>query len=202
VAAARLSKWLDGFADRHGALATTATEDRVTVTAADGSTAWITVPFPPFDGQAPRTLTQLQLHVSRPRRIGVLLVRRGGYAAGVFDGTTLISSKVGSSYVQGTTKAGGWSQQRYARRRSNQATAAFAEAADVAARILLPDLNRLDAVICGGDRTAVATVLSDPRLTPLQQLVAGQFLSVPDPRLRVLQASPAQFLAVQIQIHP
>jgi hypothetical protein len=180
VAAARLSKWLDGFADRHGALATTATEDN----------------------QGPRTLTQLQLHVSRPRRIGVLLVRRGGYAAGVFDGTTLISSKVGSSYVQGTTKAGGWSQQRYARRRSNQATAAFAEAADVAARILLPDLNRLDAVICGGDRTAVATVLSDPRLTPLQQLVAGQFLSVPDPRLRVLQASPAQFLAVQIQIHP
>jgi hypothetical protein len=202
VAAARLSKWLDGFADRHGALATTATEDRVTVTAADGSTAWITVPFPPFDNQGPRTLTQLQLHVSRPRRIGVLLVRRGGYAAGVFDGTTLISSKVGSSYVQGTTKAGGWSQQRYARRRSNQATAAFAEAAEVAARILLPELNRLDALICGGDRTAVATVLSDARLTPLQQLVAGQFLSVPDPRLRVLQASPAQFLAVPIQIHP
>ena len=37
-------------------------------------------------------------------------------------GATLESSKVDSSYVQGTTKAGGWSQQRYARRRANQAT--------------------------------------------------------------------------------
>ena len=93
----------------------------------------IEVPFPPLDGTR---LADLLVHVKRPRRVGVLLVRRGGYAAGVFAGTTLESSKVGSSYVQGTTKAGGWSQQRFARRRANQASAAFAEAADVAVRIL------------------------------------------------------------------
>jgi hypothetical protein len=202
VPSVRLAKWLDGFADRHGALATTATAERVTVTAANGSTAWITVPFPPFDSQAPRTLTQLQLHVSRPRRIGVLLVRRGGYAAGIFDGSTLVSSKVGSAYVQGTTKAGGWSQQRYARRRSNQSQAAFAEAADVAVRILLPEADRLDGLVCGGDRPAVRSVLADPRLAPLQALVVGPYLAVGDPKLRVLQATPEQFRVVHIAIHP
>ena len=40
--------------------------------------------------------------------------------------------------MQGTTRAGGWSQKRFARRRENQAHAAFADAADTAARVLLP----------------------------------------------------------------
>ena len=151
----------DGFADRHGPLSTEATSERVTVTAADGSVAWITVPFPPFDPDSPRTLTRLQLHVAADRRIGVLLVRRGGYAAGIFIGSKLVSSKVGSGYVQGTTKAGGWSQQRYARRRSNQAHAAFAEAADIAARILLPESARLDGIVCGA---------IDPPCEPFSQI--------------------------------
>ena len=202
VAAARLSKWLDGFADRHGPLSTEATPERVTVTAVDGSVAWITVPFPPFDPNSPRILTRLQRHVAADRRIGVLLVRRGGYAVGIFVGSKLASSKVGSAYVQGTTKAGGWSQQRYARRRSNQAQAAFAEAAELAARILLPESDRLDGIICGGDRPAVRSVLADPRLAALQSLVTEPYLAVGDPKLKVLQGTPEQFRVVQIAIHP
>lgn len=163
---------------------------------------WIEVPYGPWDFTGPRPLTTLQLHLAEPRRIGVLLVRRGGYAAGVFDGRTLVSSKVGSSYVQGTTKAGGWSQQRYARRRDNQSKAAFAEAAEVAVRILLPVLDSLVAMVCGGDKTAVATTMSDPRLAPLLPLRTGPFLPVPDPRLKVLQATPDQFLLVNLAIHP
>lgn len=205
--AARLPKWLDNFADRHGGLQTRLTPDdvspeQVVVSAADGSTVWIGVPFRPWLPTASRPLTSLQLHLNQPRRIGVLLVRRGGYAAGVFDGTTLVSSKVGSGYVQGTTKAGGWSQQRYARRRANQARHAFAEAAEVAVRILLPEAGRLAALICGGDKAAVEAALSDPRLAPLAPLRTPPFLAVGDPRLRVLQATPEQFLAVDLLIHP
>ena len=70
-----------------------------------------------------------------------MLVRRGGHAVGVFRGAELLASKVDSSYVQGTTKAGGWSQQRYARRRANQSRAAFADAATTAVRVLLPTLT-------------------------------------------------------------
>ena len=165
------------------------------LTAADGALAEIEVPFPPLTGGR---VADLLAHVARPRRVGVLLVRRGGHAAGVFVGRTLESSKVGSSYVQGGTKAGGWSQHRYARRRANQAAAAFAVAADVAARVLLA--APLDAVVLGGDRGAVRAVLTDPRLAPLEPLVTGAWLDVKDPKLRVLAATPEQFLAVRITV--
>jgi hypothetical protein len=202
VDARRLSKWLDGFADRHGPIVAELDGDQVSLRAADGSRAWIEVPFPPLAVVAGRVVTSLLVHAAVARRVGVLLVRRGGYAAGVFHGRELISSKVGSSYVQGTTKAGGWSQQRYARRRGNQAKAAFAEAADVAVRILLPEKDDLDQLVLGGDRAGSAAALEDVRLAPLVQLPRGRFLAGPDPRLRVLQATPDQFLSVQIRLLP
>jgi hypothetical protein len=191
----RLYRWIDGFADRHGPFERAVTPTLVTLTAADGSRAEIDVPFPPLDGTR---VADLLAHVARQRRVGVLLVRRGGYAAGVFLGAALESSKVGSTYVQGGTKAGGWSQQRYARRRANQAGAAFAEAADVAVRIL--GGAALDAVVLGGDREAVRSVLADRRLAPLQARVTGRWLDVKDPKLRVLSATPEQFLAVRIGV--
>jgi hypothetical protein len=57
-------------------------------------------------------------------------------------------------------------------------------------------------VVSGGDRAAVEAVLGDPRLQPLRPLVADRFLAVPDPRLRVLQATPDQFRAVLIDLEP
>src|ERR1700722_9821387 len=118
VASVRLAIWLTGFRDRHGEIQVRRSDNTVQLSAEDGSTASIEVPFPPLAGgradglpdgpdEADDVLAALIAHVERPRRIGVLLVRRGGYAAGVFEGTELTSSKVGSSYVQGTTKAGG-----------------------------------------------------------------------------------------------
>jgi hypothetical protein len=116
----------------------------------------------------------------------------------VFDGPDLVASKVGSSYVQGGTKAGGWSQQRFARRRANQASAAFAEAADVAARVLAGE--HLDALVAGGDREAVRAVLADRRLAHLQPV--GRWLEVKDPKLKVLASMPEQFRSVHIRLDP
>jgi peptide subunit release factor 1 (eRF1) len=134
--------------------------------------------------------------------VSVLLVRRRAHAVGVFAGSDLLTSKVDSTYVQATTRAGGWSQQRYARRRTNQARAAFANAADTTARILLPYAAQLDALICGGDRAAVEAVLDDPRLRTLADLRRRPFLSTPEPRLRILQATPEQFQAVHVTLEP
>ena len=195
MATGRLLRWIDGFADRHGPYTPAVTPALVSLTAADGAVAAIEVPFPPLDGTR---IADLIAHVKRERRVGVLLVRRSGYAVGVFTGADLESSKVDSTYVQGTTKAGGWSQQRYARRRANQASAAFAEAADVAARILLA--GHLDAVIAGGDRAAIRAVLADRRLTGLEPLVRPPWLAIKDPKLRVLTATPEQFLTVRITL--
>lgn len=198
VPAERLAGWLARFADRHGPPSSTVDADRrsVILTAPDGAIAILDVPFPPLPPGA-----DLLDHVTRSRSVGVLLVRRGGFAAGVFAGRQLRASKVGSAYVQSRTKAGGWSQQRFARRRANQARDLYEAAAAIAAQTLLPRLADLDAVITGGDKAGLAYVLADPRLEPLRPLVENRVLTVPDPRLAVLASTPEQFLAVRIDLN-
>jgi VLRF1 release factor-like protein len=195
VAPERLDRWLAGFGDRHGTVTYDVTSASVTVSAEDGSLAVVDVPFAPL---TELTREALITHVLADHRLGVLLVRRGGYGAGVFAGSRLVDSKVGSRHVQGTTKAGGWSQQRYARRRDNQAREAFAAATEVAVRIL--GSARLEALVCGGDRRAVDTVLEDPRLKDLAGLVRPPFLGVPDPKQRVLEQAGADARAIRIEL--
>ncbi len=200
VAPERLERWLAGFAARHGATSYSADPGTVTVTAADGTVARCAVPFPPLDVDPDLPFGGLVGHAVVGRRVGVILVRRGGYAAGVFDRDRLVRSKVGARLVQGRTAAGGQSQRRFARRRQKQAREAFEEAADVVVRIVVPLQESLEAVVLGGDRAAVAEVMRDQRLATLARLVVPPHLAVPDPRLTVLKNTPASFRAVRITL--
>jgi hypothetical protein len=193
VSPERLQRWLDGFAARHGHVSRTAEEGAVRLTAQDGAVAEVVVPFPPLEGG-------LVEHVLRDRRVGVLLVRLGGCAVGVFDGPRLVASKVTTRQVHGRSAAGGQSQQRFARRREGQVRVALEASADTAVRVLLPEVATLDAVVVGGERTAVDAVLADRRLEPLRPLVTGRLLDGPDPRLKVLEASYDQLRAVEIRV--
>lgn len=227
VAPERLERWLGKFIERHSVEQpapedSSTTQDRtlpvphpagtdagagyrydasaevVSVVAPDGTRAECRVPFPPLSVNDALPYGGLIEHVTIDRRVGVLLVRLGGYAAGIFEGRKLVVSKVGSRRVQGRTSAGGWSQQRFARRREKQAREACKAAADVVARIVLPHANVLDAVIVGGDRRAVTQVLDDSRLAPLRARVVPPHLHVPDPKLAVLQRAPEDFRSVRI----
>ena len=87
--------------------------------AADAARAQVVVPTwleseepGPFDPEALAGLAPA---------FGVLLLRRAGYAVAAFEGGTVAEKKVGTRHIHGRTAAGGWSQQRYARRRDNQA---------------------------------------------------------------------------------
>jgi hypothetical protein len=167
----------------------------------------------------------LAAHARKPRTVGVLLVRLGGYAAGVFTGypPLLGAAKVGSRLVHGRSAAGGWSQHRFARRREKQASEALSAAADAAVMIFgggaavrstsqkratdggaaagrrpQPRAARLDAVVLGGDRRAVADLRDDPRLAPYFGLATERFLTVPDPKRAVLLESAKQFTAMRI----
>jgi hypothetical protein len=194
VSPERLTGWLERFAAAHGPVESTVDSGAVTVRGADGTLAELMVPFPPLRGD------DLVAHALTARRVGVLLVRLGGYATGVFDGTKLTASKVGSRQVHGRSAAGGQSQQRFARRREGQVRVALGAAADTAAAVLVPAASTLDAVVLGGDRRAVDDVLADTRLAPLRPLVVEARLDVPDPRLKVLQSTPDLFRAVRIRI--
>jgi hypothetical protein len=150
--------------------------------APDGAVAEARLPF--ARGYAgPADPAALAAAVVAPARWGVLLVRKGGFAVATVSGLAVAESKVGQRHVQGRTKAGGQSQQRFARRRDNQARQAYEAAAEHAARILT---GRLTALACGGDRSAVDAVLSDPRLVHLVDVRVEPWLAVPDPRRSVL----------------
>jgi hypothetical protein len=193
VAPERLPRWLENFATRHGAY----TADGLTLTAADGATAEMT--SPPGAPGVPGMADLLQCAV-RSRRLGLLLARKGAVAVGIADGPELVVSKVDRHYVQGRTAAGGWSQQRFARRRDNQAKAATADGASIVGRILLPEVRTLSALVTGGDRTAVDAILSAKEMAPLAELRSARFLDVPEPRHAVLVAAIAGARAVQVLV--
>jgi hypothetical protein len=143
----------------------------------------------------------LVAHVRHPWAVGVVVVRRGGFAVAVAQGLVVVDRKVGRRHVQGRSKAGGWSQQRFARRRDNQARGAFAAAADHAARILAPNgADRLDALAVGGDRTGVVQVLDDPRLAGLADVPRLTVGGVGDPRADTVQRVLDEALAVRITL--
>jgi hypothetical protein len=201
----RLGRWLERWADEHAPVERTEVRpERVTFVGADGAVD-CDPPFPPLSAVGQRTGFDpgpLLDHVTRDRVVGVLLIRLGGHAAGVFSGRRLVASKVGRRQVHARHRAGGSSQKRFARRREGQARVALEAAADVAAGVLLEYRRDLEAVVLGGDRRALAEVLEDPRLRPLAAIVSERVLDVPDPRLAVLQTTPDLFRATVLRPRP
>ncbi len=226
VAPERFGRWAGSFAARHGGAAAELGPAVLVLRAADGAVAECHPPFPPVpwpargpaDGQhgpaaatggvagdrdGPAALAEIAAaHAAAGRIVGVLLVRLGGYAAGVFAGSPpgLVVSKTGSRLVHGRSAAGGWSQHRFARRRENQAAQALAAAADTAVAVFGPYQQRLAALVLGGDRRAMSGLRSDPRLRPYLDRAEERFLTVPDPRLAVLRDTPRLFRAVRIRL--
>jgi len=232
VAPERFPGWVASFARRHGAdsedqsLTMAVTADSVIFAAPDGAVAECHPPFPPLpDNSKKRAADEaarpaevaevaevaeaVAAHARRPRTVGVLLVRLGGYAAGVFTGypPALADAKTGSRLVHGRSAAGGWSQHRFARRREKQASEAVQAAASAAADVFGRRGDRggrpgetLDAVVLGGDKRAMAELRQDPRLAPYLAIATDRFLTVPDPKRAVLEATPRLFLAVRIRL--
>ena len=130
--------------------------------------------------------------------LGIVLLRRGGYAVGRAVGGELVESKVGTAHVQGRTKKGGWSQQRYARRRGHQTDEVVERARERVVQILLPTLPAGLGV--GGDRRLVAELLEDPRLAPLRELPRRELYDLPDPTRQVLETALTRTVAVRVSI--
>ncbi len=192
VPAARVERWAANFETRHGATTYAVRDGALHGSAADGSSFVAHLPFgTPYDG--PADPTDLAAGVAIPGHWGVLLVRKGGFAVARMSGAAIAEHKIGQRHVQGRTKAGGQSQQRFARRRGNQARQAFEAAADHAARILRPGL-----VVTGGDHVAVDEVLTDARLRGLT--VVEPWLPVPDPRRAVLDAAIADASSLRVEV--
>ncbi|MFC2072324.1 Vms1/Ankzf1 family peptidyl-tRNA hydrolase [Chloroflexota bacterium] len=121
--------------------------------------------------------------------IGLVLVHLGSYAVGICQGEKLISSKVGTGLVHGRHKKGGSSQQRFQRRRENQAREFLDRVCLHAREQLAPNAQLLNYIAYGGPRQTVLLLQKrcpflqsfDDRVLPL--------LDVPSPRQRVLETA-------------
>jgi hypothetical protein len=197
VPAARFEGWVDRFAARHGGPPSVGRDPdgRPVLAAADGASAVCDLVFDRAGAYV--DVAGLVRWVQRPHRYGLLLVRRGGWAVALADGTQVGASRVGTRYVQGRTKAGGWSQQRYARRRSQQADGVVGAVADVARELL----RGVPTVVTGGDRLLLRDTLAAVERAGTRLPVAGRRLDVPDPRRRVLDDAATAACAVRVTVH-
>jgi hypothetical protein len=196
----RVPRWVDGFAERHGDPDWSTAPDDPSVlrlTAPDGAVAELH-PWPGGGGPVPADRSGLTTWVTPPRRTGLVLVRRGGYAVGLAEDGRLTVHRTGTRYVQSRTAAGGWSQQRYARRRGNQADALVATVADRVVDLVLPGAP--EALVLGGDRALAGQVLTDARLAALASLPRRELYDLPDPRLAVLEQAVRRARAVRVVV--
>ena len=141
----------------------------------------------------------LAAHAIERAVTAVLLLRRGGYAVGVATGAELVHSKVGGRYVQSRTAAGGWSQQRFARRRAGQVQQLVRAAGQAWAAF--PSHPRPTVLVTGGDRALCEQLLHEPALTAVRGLGTQRHLDVPDPRLEVLRQAAARAQALLVTVH-
>jgi hypothetical protein len=182
----RIAGWIDRFAERHGGFVATATEQALDLVAGDGEAARLTLPgrsLPPGDDDRVAAFVSL---ATQPRVVALLLIRRGGYSVGVAEGPAIAAHRSGTRYLQGRTAAGGWSQQRFARRRANQAKAGLDKAREAVVDVVLPRAADLDEVVAAGERQAVREVLSDPQVQVLDGLL----------RQDMLPSGPANYAAL------
>ncbi|ANN16865.1 hypothetical protein SD37_15215 [Amycolatopsis orientalis] len=205
VAPDRLEGWYARFAVRNGGIRSTRiTPDTVTVTADNGVVAVAKVPFGPLPVEAVTVdglaIAPLVDHALISRRIALLLVRRGGHSVGIARGGVVVQSRTDRHLVQGRSAAGGWSQQRFARRREGQARTALRSAAEDAFEVLVPQLSEVDAVVLGGDRRALETLRENRRLTPLFARAEPRVLDIAEPRRTVLDDAAERAIAVEITL--
>ncbi len=200
----RLDRWVAGFAARHGALSWSVDGPSLRLHGEDGHGAVMTSWRPAelardsSGSTVAELLPDLPTWAAPATPLALLLVRRGGYAVGLAERGRLVSHKVGTRRVQGRSAAGGWSQQRFARRRSHQADALVEALAGHAQRVL--DGVQPAGLVVGGDRLLLAQLGQLAPLARWGEVPRRTLLDLPDPRRAVLDEALRRGVAVLVDV--
>ncbi|VXB22587.1 conserved hypothetical protein [Arthrobacter sp. 9V] len=176
VPAARLQGWVERFAASHGPVDEDLDDDGVLLRAADGAIARLKAPWP-ADGRPGRGANEVDRLASlsnQERGLGLLLVRKGGYAIAAASGATILSSKSGNRFLEAKATA------------------------EHAARIF--NDHRIEYIVPGGDRVLVEQVLAQPLLRALSGRTRLAFLDVQAPKTAVLAKAAADACAVRVTV--
>ena len=129
--------------------------------------------------------------LNKERVIGVIALRLGRFAVGVYRGRELIGSKTGSKYVKGRHRAGGSSARRFERIREKQKKELFDKVCNVVSDQFSSYWGQLDRVFLSGERmTLNGFLLSCEKLAPLRDLVAKRVLNIREPSHKALELLP------------
>lgn len=182
VEAQRLSGWLERFEAAQGPAEIRPGQDGLLVEAASGARAELLPPWP-ADGRPGRGRDDVERLVSlagQARTLGLLLVRRGGYAAGVCREGRLLGSKTGSGNAR-------------------RSPAVLAGTAAVEAARLFAAFGP-EYLVLGGDRTLAGQAAARKELAPWAGLARLRPLDVADPRAAVLAQAARDAAAVLVRI--
>ena len=137
--------------------------------------------------------------MAREYTLGVVMVRLGRYAVGVFHGNKLVASKTASRYVKGRHHAGGTSQKRFQRIREGQIARLYHKVCSILEEKLGPMEHRLDYIFLGGERFTLMGFLKEcPYLQRLSPKILKRVLNVPEPSQKALLKAPQEIWRSQV----
>jgi len=114
---------------------------------------------PPFPIERNQVKPYLELNLlyqllEKEFTLGVVLVRHGAYALGIFKGDELLTSKVGRRYVLARHRKGGMSAARFARIRKEQIKKFYEEVVKELENKFKAYENLIEWIVLGGDKIA------------------------------------------------
>lgn len=200
----KLDSWVNNFHKKHENLVCEFSENKVEWHNEKGIQARLTVPY--IKQLETANISTICEDLSKNRTVAIVFLRRSGYAIGKAEMGKLVTSKVGSKYVQGQTAAGGWSQKRFARRRETQTNNLLESAKKTTQTLLCSPANskqsfkELDGIVLGGDKNLLAKLLQNSTLLFLTKLPQFPNLEVEAPRLKVLEKAAITVTMFPLQI--
>ena len=133
--------------------------------------------------------------------IGVILIRLGKYAVGIFQGDKILDSKSGSRYVKGRHKAGGTSQQRFARIRTKQIQELFNKVCSIATEKMNPFKKQMDYIFMGGEKHTILNFSKTcPFIQSMENKIANRIIPTREPSLRELLSVPSKLWDSEVKL--
>lgn len=131
--------------------------------------------------------------LNKERKIGVISLRLGRFALGIYQGQNLISSKSGGRYVKGRHRAGGSSSARFERIREKQKRELFDKVCNVLTTLFALHWFELDRIFLSGERmTLKAFLRSCQELSGLKNVIAERILNIREPSRKALEVLPKE----------
>ena len=144
--------------------------------------------WPPFpvgetalhQGFEPRPLKSM---LEKDWKLGLILIRLGQWAIGIFEGEKLLDGQAGTGLVHARHHKGGSSANRFARHREKQMEYFFTRIEGHARELLEPRLKEFDYFLYGGARDTLLRIQKQCNFFKLLEgRVVNRLLSVREPR--------------------